>query len=78
MFVFVLSHGQNVVERSFSINKEVEVENLKKVSLISQWLVHDHVMSSGKSLTEFKVSNNLLKSHRLAHSCYVKAVEDFK
>ena len=36
MFVFVLSHGQNVVERGFSINKEVEVENLKKVSLISQ------------------------------------------
>ena len=36
MFVFVLSHGQSVAERGFSINKEVEVENLKKVSLISQ------------------------------------------
>ena len=36
VFVFVLSHGQSVVERAFSINKEVEVENLKKVSLISQ------------------------------------------
>lgn len=36
MFVFALPHGQNVVERGFIINKEVEVENLKKVSLISQ------------------------------------------
>ena len=36
MFVFVLFHGQSVAERSFSINKEGEVENLKKVSLISQ------------------------------------------
>ena len=36
MFVFVLSHGQSVAEKGFSINEEVEVENLKKVSLISQ------------------------------------------
>ena len=36
MFVFVLFRGQSVAERSFSIDKEVEVENLKKVSLISQ------------------------------------------
>ena len=35
-------------------------------------------MSSGKSLTEFKVSNDLVKSCRLAHSRYVKAMEDFK
>ena len=78
MFVFVLSHGPSVAERGFSINKEVEVENLKKVSLISQWLVYDHVLSSGKSLTEFKVSNDLVKSCRLPYSCYVKAMEDFK
>ena len=48
MFVFVLSYGQSVAERGFSINKEVEVENYKKVSLISQRLVYDHVMSSRK------------------------------
>ena len=35
-------------------------------------------MSSGKSLTEFEVSNDLVKSCRLAHSRYVKAMEDFK
>ena len=67
-----------MAERGFSINKEVEVENLKKVSLISQRLVYDHFMSSAKSLTEFKVSNDLVKSCRLAHSRYVKAMEDFK
>ena len=77
MFVFVLSHSQSVAERDFSINEEVEVENLKKVSLISQLLVYDHITSSGKSLTEFKVSNNLVKSCRLADSCYVNALGDF-
>ena len=35
-------------------------------------------MSSRKSLTEFKVSNDLVKSCRLAHSRYVKAMVDFK
>ena len=78
MFLFVLSHSQSVAERGFSINKEVEVENVKKVSLISQRLVYDHVMSSGKSLSDFKVSNDLVKSCRLAPSHYVKAMEDFK
>ena len=77
MFAFVLSNGQSVAERDFSINEEVEVENLTKVSLISQLLVYDHITSSGKSLTEFKVSNNLVKSCRLAGSCYVNALGDF-
>ena len=80
MFAFVLSHSRSVAERSF--NKEVEVENLKKVSLISQPLVYDHVydhvMSSRKLLTKLKVSNDLVQSCRLAYSSYVKAMKDFK
>ena len=62
----------------FSINKEGEVENLKKVSLISQRQVYDHAMSRGTPLTEFTVSNSLVKSRRLAHSQFVKAIRDFK
>ena len=57
MLVFVLPHGQSVAERVFSINNEVEVDNLKKVSLISQRLVY-----------EFAVSNDLVKSCKLTYS----------
>lgn len=45
--VLILSHGQASVERGFSINKEMMVENLKEHSLIAQWIIHDHVRFIG-------------------------------
>lgn len=41
--VLVLSHGQASVERGFSVNKEVMVENLREHSLIAQQIIYDHV-----------------------------------
>lgn len=43
--LLILSHGQATVERGFSVNKEVMVENLKEHSLIAQRVIHDHVQS---------------------------------
>lgn len=43
----VLSHGQASVERGFSVNKEVRVENLKEHSLVAQRIIHDHVRVIG-------------------------------
>ena len=37
-----LSHGQAVVERGFSVNKEILVENLQQKSLINQRMVYDY------------------------------------
>lgn len=45
--LLLLSHDQASVERGFSINKELEVENLRHVSLISQRLIVDHIHSVG-------------------------------
>lgn len=45
--VLVLSHGQASVERGFSINKELIVENQKELSLVAQRLIVDHVRSVG-------------------------------
>lgn len=39
----MLSHGQATVERGFSINKQIETENLKETSYISQRLVNDYL-----------------------------------
>lgn len=72
-----MSHGQSMAERDFSIDKEVEVENIKNVSLISQRMVYDLAMSSGMPFTEGTISNGLLKSSSMAHSWYVKAMENF-
>jgi len=41
--LLVLSRGQASVERGFSVNKELEVENLSNQSHVAQRLVCDHV-----------------------------------
>jgi len=41
--LLVLSCGQASVERGFSVNKELEVENLSNQSRVAQRLVCDHV-----------------------------------
>ena len=45
--ILVLSHGQASVERDFSVNKELEVENLANESLVAQRIVCDHINAVG-------------------------------
>ncbi|XP_070386740.1 uncharacterized protein [Dermacentor albipictus] len=45
--LLVLSHGQATVERGFSVNRQVAVENLKDLSYISQRIVCDAVDKAG-------------------------------
>ena len=73
--VFTLSHGQSAVERGFSVNKELLVENLEKESLISQRMVYDHMTATGLKVNEFTISKDLLKSCKLAHSRYTAALQ---
>lgn len=77
-FVFTLSHGQASVERGFSVNKELLVENLQCQSLVSQRMVYDHVISTEKSITELPIDKELVKSCKLAHSRYITALNDRK
>ena len=41
--IFVLSHGQADVESGFNIKSELLVENMKKISLVNQRIVCDHL-----------------------------------
>lgn len=59
--LLLMSHGQATVERVFSVNKDVAVENLTKRSLIAQRIIHDHIESVG-GLTNVKISRQLLMS----------------
>lgn len=45
--LLVLSHGQASVELGFSINKEIEVENLHEHSLVAQPIICDHLRAVG-------------------------------
>ena len=42
--VLILSHGQASVEKGFSINRQVMIENLKERSFIAQRTIHDHLL----------------------------------
>lgn len=68
--ILTLSHGQAAVERGFSINSSLLVENLSTVSLISQRIVHDHLTSNNLSSEEYEVCGKLRKSVRAARGKY--------
>ena len=76
--IFVLSHGQSAVERGFSINKELLVENLQEKSLVSQRMVYDHTNSNKINIHEYKLPSDLLKSCKLSNRRYNAALEETK
>ena len=78
MMIFTLSHGQASVERGFSVNKELLVENLMEESIESQRMVYDHIRSADKPITEIPITNDLIKSCKLAHSRYTAVLEERK
>jgi len=53
---FTLSHGQAAVERGFSINNELMVENTKEESLIAGRFVYDTVKSSPVHFSEIPLT----------------------
>ena len=69
-----MSHGQATVERGFSVNANVIVENLQKESIVTQRIVHDRTCEAGGVL-EVPLSKELLTSVRCSHQKYVTALE---
>ena len=67
--LLTLSHGQATVERGFSSNKEVMVENLAQHSLVAQRVICDHVRSVGGVLN-VAFSKELLLSAASARQRY--------
>ena len=77
--VLTLSHGQAAVERSFSVNKQLFVDNLQETSLVGQKIVYDFLTyGQTAELHEFQIPNGLLLSCRSAHSRYVASLEEKK
>lgn len=76
-FVLVLSHGQASVERGFSINKELIVENQKELSLVAQRLIVEHVRSVG-GVTKVAISKELLLSAGGARQRYHAYLDEQK
>ena len=73
--IFVFSHGQSAIERGFSVNKQLLVDNLQEKSSVSQQIVYDHINSNEIKVQENDLSSGVLKSCRLANSRYITALE---
>ena len=76
IFLFTLSHGQSQVERGFSINKEIVIENLHSSSLPAQRIVYDYLKASEKNIHDIEITNKMIKSCKSAHLRYLIALED--
>lgn len=75
--LLVLSNGQASVERGFSINKEMIVENQKEKSLVAQRLIVDHVRSVG-GLNQVGITKELLLSAARARQKYHEYLDEEK
>ena len=73
--LLALSHGQATVERGFSSNKEVMVENLAQHSLVAQRVICDHVRSVGGVLNVV-FSKELLLSAASGRQRYHTALDE--
>ena len=68
--ILTLSHGQASVERGFSVNSSLLVENLSAKSLISQRIIHDHMAENQLVPENFVICEKLRKSVRGARVKY--------
>lgn len=75
--LLILSHGQADVERGFSVNKLLEIENMKNETFISQRVVTDHLKNTG-GLGNFVISKELRLSAATARQKYMAHLEEQK
>ena len=73
--LLVLSHGQASVERGFSVNKEIEVENLHEHSLVAQRIICDHLRAVGGVLN-VPVTKKLLAAAASSRQKYEKYLQE--
>ena len=60
--ILILSNGQTGTERGFSVNRNVETQNLKEETFVSLKVIYDHIRVVG-GLANAKIDKALLCSH---------------
>ncbi|XP_041865260.1 uncharacterized protein LOC121654920 [Melanotaenia boesemani] len=67
--LLLLSHGQASVERGFSVNKEVESENMQEDTIVTHRLICDYVAMHG-GVTQVPLTKELMAAVGAARSKY--------
>ena len=76
--MLTLSHGQASVERSFSVNENLMVENLKVSSLIAQRIIYDHMKSEELNPETTDITKHLVVGVMSAKRKYTAHLEEQK
>ena len=71
----ILFHCQSEVERGFSVNKQLLVDNIKIKSLVVLRRIEDHMNFSELNPETIKISNELVTSVKEADSRYQDELE---
>ena len=66
--ILALFHGQGCVEIGFIVNKDMLQPNLEGMSLISQRMIYDHLVSTDLSPHSITITKELRDSVGKAHS----------
>ncbi|XP_060759984.1 uncharacterized protein LOC132870362 isoform X1 [Neoarius graeffei] len=72
--LLIMSHGQASVERGFSVNKQVMVENMKAESVIAQRVIADSIRAAGG--LEKIITKELQMSASSARQSYLAYLDD--
>lgn len=75
--VLLISHGNAFVERGFSVNKEMILQNLKKYSLVALRQVYDGIAADG-GIKNVNISQKMIESVVFSRREYVAAREKEK
>ena len=76
--VMVLSHGQSVARRGFSVNKNLLVENVHEKSLVCQRIVFDHMKSNDYNSFDIPLEKDLVKSVKGSNRKYIDDLAEKK
>ena len=74
--VLILSHGQAAVERDFSVNEKLLIENLHTESLTAQRLVYDHMKCHNLEPFTIPITSALLSHVKQARKRYFESQEE--
>lgn len=75
--LLVLSHGQATVERGFSVNRQIAVENLKDLSYVSQRVICDAVRCHG-GILNIPITRGLRAAVTGARQRYAEHLDSLK
>ena len=76
--LLVLSHGQAIIERGFSVNSDVLHTNMAAKTIVSRRIVHDAIHSENCDVHEIDIPGEMLKACHHARSQYQGYLDEEK